>query len=219
MADDWDLPTENEIAEKGGNYLETEGVFHLLISEVRDGMSSGKEPKPIDGFSIDCEVQAGTALDGNPMPEVAGKLVSLTIWKPKATDKENQIKMAKKKAGAFFVATDLVNPNVLGQRVGVEVTNATGRQFAAKLVNQMEKDDKGEYTKRTKYMDFHYSDIWHVDDPECTAAKNVEALAVIAKELRHNAEYFAFKKPRSAADGNVQAAPASNGKKMDFSTL
>lgn len=202
-ASEWDLP---EDIQGGGTYLEDPGTFHLLINELRDG--TGPNGNAIDGFSFECEVLAGT-VEG-----CAGKKVGLTIWKPKLSPSPDKIKsneVTKRQGAAFFIATDLINPNALGKASAIDPEQANGRQFVAKLVRS-QKDGQ-----ETKFLQFHYSDIYHVDDPEvATIPKAADALEIIPKAQRHNADYFAFKAKKGSAPKPVAAAAASSN---DFADL
>lgn len=200
-ASEWDLVDGEEMT-GGGAYLDQPGWFHLLINEVRDGC--GPNGSPIDGFTIECEVLAGTA-EG-----CAGKKVGLTVWKPNLARGEKSIAMSRRIASAFFVATDLVNPNLLGKAASIDANDAQGKQFVAELAIQKDKDGNP-----TKFLQFHYSEIYHVDDPEVEKTpKDAEALNIIAQQFRHPADYFSFKKKSSAPK---QTAAAS--KPDDFSDL
>lgn len=202
MADEWDLPEADDMSGSGGVYLDEPGTFHLLINEVRDGC--GPNGNPIDGFSIECEVMAGT-VEG-----CAGKKIGITIWKPNLTRSEKAIALAKRIGAAFFIATDIINPNQLGKSNAIDCNLANGRQFICKLARQTDKDGNP-----TKFLQPHYSDIYHVDDPEVdTQPKDAEALKIIAKELRHDAAYFAFKEKKKAPP-KQSPPPAAN----DFSDL
>ena len=192
VVSEWDLSAPEDMA-AGGAYLEEPGTFHMIVNEVRDGC--GPNGNPIDGFSIECEVVAGT-VEG-----CSGKKVGLTVWKPNLTKSEKVIAMSRRIASAFFIATDLTNPNALGKQATINVNDAQGRQFVGHLAIQTDKEGKP-----TKFLQFHYSDIYHVDDPEvATIPKDAEALSVIAKEFRHTEEYFAFK-----AKKKTQAKPAAS---------
>ena len=202
MADEWDLPEAEDMAGSGGSYLDQPGTYHLLINEVRDGC--GPKGNPIDGFSIECEVMAGT-VEG-----CAGKKVGITIWKPNLAGSEKQIAMGKRIGAAFFIATDIINPNQLGKPGAIDCNLANGRQFIIKLARQ-QKDGKD-----TDFLQPHYSDIWHVDDPDVdTIPKDVDSLAIIAKQWRHDASYFAYKARKKAQVKQETPAPAAN----DFSDL
>lgn len=198
---DWDLSAPEEM-QGGGAYLEEPGTFHLIINEVRDGC--GPNGNPIDGFSIECEVVAGT-VEG-----CAGKKVGLTVWKPNLTKSEKVIAMSRRIASAFFIATDLTNPNALGKQATIDVNRAQGRQFIARLAVQNDKEGNP-----TKFLQFNYSDIYHVDDPEVAAIpKDADALSIVAKEFRHPEDYFAFK-----AKKKPQAKPVATTSASDFADL
>jgi hypothetical protein len=203
MSDEWDFPEADDMT-GGGTYLDQPGTFHLLINEVHDGC--GPNGNPIEGFSIECEVMAGTVED------CAGKKVGITIWKPNLTRSENSIKMAKRIGAAFFIATDVINPNQLGKSGAIDCNLSNGRQFVAKLVRQTDKEGK-----ETKFLQPNYSDIFHVDDPEVdTIPKDQEALKIIAKELRHDAAYFAYKAKKNGTPKPKQSPPPTSS---DFSDL
>jgi hypothetical protein len=185
MSSEWDLVDADDMT-GGGAYLEEPGTFHLLINEVHDGC--GPNGNPIDGFSIECEVLAGT------VENCSGKKVGLTIWKPNLTKGEKSIAMARRIASAFFIATDLTNPNALGKSATIDVNNARSKQIVARLAIQKDRDGNP-----TKFLQINYSDVFHVDDPEvATIPKDLDALQIVAAKLRHEADYFAFKAKKGA---------------------
>lgn len=191
---EWDFPEPEEMAGGGGGtYLDQPGTYHLLIQEVRDGC--GPKGNPIEGFSIECEVLAGTTED------CAGKKIGLTVWKPNLAGSEKQIAMEKRIGAAFFIAGDLINPNQLGKSGAVDPNNSQGRQFVAKLVRSKKDGEE------TKFLQFNYSDIYHVDDPEVAGVpKCAEGLAVVPKDRRHKEDYFTYKAKKKTTPAPTPAA-------------
>ena len=156
------------------------GTYHLIIMETLEGvMPDGKTTMTGGGFSLSFSILEGTVKGqvektigipfGNPGPE--------------ATDKGRL--MSSQKRCALFIATDLMQPGQLGARgLKIDVDLSKGRQVIATF----ERDAR---PGREKYLQLSYANIYHVDDPRAaTFPKSQESLALIPKQLRHDAKYF-----------------------------
>jgi len=191
MSFSFDAP-ETTTGEGGG--LSEPGTYHVVINDVREGETS--QGKPIDGLTITVEVLAGTVANQ------ANKTRSETLFAPSIQDVEKETQtgqsgMARKKLAALFIASNVMDPNLLGKSVSIDTSKMVGQQAVIKFDNQMERDGEGKYTVKTQYIHISYSDIFHVDDPAVKdIPKNAEALALIPKEHRHSADWFGWKKKK-----------------------
>jgi hypothetical protein len=178
-----------------GGWLDKEGTYHFFITGV-DPEPANKDNVPLapGTLRIDCEVMAGTASDQ------AGKTQEITLFPPKATDKNNG-EMARKKFTRLFLATCLLQEFKPGQKVSVDVMQLVGRQFVAKIVKRT--SDKGK-----DFYELSYADIWHVDDPTVKdVPKNLDSLKLIPADQR---KVF----PTNA---DTAAASSTNGAKSQSS--
>src|SRR5690606_19446811 len=99
--------------------------------------------------------------------------IDLTFWKPKLDQSEKSQAMDRRKNTAFCIATNLIDPNQLGQRLVVDLSKANGQQFIAELSPQKDADGKDS----DKFLQLHYANIYHVDDPEVASVpKSADAL-------------------------------------------
>jgi hypothetical protein len=182
-----EMPEQEELM-GGGNFLGVAGSFHLQVTHV-DEQPVSNEGKAIDGFKVEFSVLGG--------PE-AGKKTDLIFWNPKSTGKDGGL-WARKKQGAFLVASGLVDESKCGQQVNVELAHATNRQVVAEL----EFGEEG--AKGRKFLQLAWANIYHVDDPRASGvAKDAKALLMLPAALRRTADSF---KPKSAANGQGSAPP------------
>lgn len=203
----FELETAEDLAPVG-NYLSASGIYHLVITEMRDG--AGSKGTAIEGFSIDCDVLAGNVAGQE------GKKIDLTFWKPKLNDKPEQQERTKKANTAFAIASNLIRPDQLGKPVTIDLEAAVGAQVIAQLVPQRVKGEDGEYHDSDRFLQLHFSNIYHVDDPEVAAIpKNADALEMIDKAHRHPAEFFAFKAKKTAPAKPAEVATAADSSKWD----
>jgi hypothetical protein len=195
--------TETTEGEGGG--LRKPGTFHVVVNDVREGES--RKGKPIDGLTVTFEVLAGT-VDGQ-----AGTSHTETFFLPSLDDNDKNAAMKLRKLTAMAVATNIVQPDQLGQEVDIPFTQMVGQQIVVKLERQMEKDGAGKYTIETEYVQVSYSDLYHVDDPAVKdVPKNADALGLIAKASRHQESWFAWKQKKAAAPAaSRQPVAAMNG--------
>jgi hypothetical protein len=141
----------------------------------------------------------------------------LQFFAPNYAKGEKSVAATKRQNTAFALAANLIDPNALGTKAAVELTNAEGAQIVVKLARKMDQDPvTQEWTVPSKFLQISYSDIWHVDDPAAKDhPKDAEAIAVIPKEKRHSAEWFAFKSKTKSAPATAKASTPAN----DFSNL
>ena len=170
----WDIE-QPESLNGGGKYVSKPGIYHMLITAVNEN-PVGEDEKPLDGTEVSVIVLGGTN------PDQEGKQLDVLFWKPKERDD-----MASKRQTCFAIATCLIGHHQPGEKVKVNPQDTVGRQVVMKLSpKRMKNKQTGEY-EDTKFMDLHYSDIWHVDNTE-VKKNNVplhqESLAAIPAVLR-----------------------------------
>lgn len=179
----------------GGEFIEKSGWYHLAVVAV-DESPTDRKGQLISGFKASVCVLAGEHADQTK------KTADLTLWNPKPTDKNNG-EMAKKKQARFLAATCVIDPAIKpspGKKVTVDINNAVGRQLVARI-EMREVDGK-------KYSDFHFADIYHVDDPAVVNVPKLEsALKLLPKELRRDPASFKKAEGGTSASGNGSASP------------
>jgi hypothetical protein len=178
----------------GSTWLDQPGTYHLNIVDV-DESPTNKDGRLIDNaaFRIACTVGDGTVRDQTD------KTIDICFFHPKSTDK-NGGAMAKKKLDRFFLAVGLLTEKQIRdkEQVSIDLQEANGRQFVAKL--DKEKED-------AKFLSLSFADIFHVDDPAVAAVPKYKGLlSLIAPSLR------LIGMP-TAAQQQAAAKPASNGKR------
>ena len=190
MSFDFDAP---EDVGGSGKFLNEPGTYHLAVMKVHEGQMP--EGKPIAGFCVTLSVLTGT-VEGQGEKEL-----NLTFFNGKL-DSKDKGEFARKKQAAFLIATGLMTPAQLGQRVlRIDLACAEGRQVIATL----EHDNRDGADK--KFLQLAFANIFHPDDPRAAGfPKNAEALSLLPRDQRHPAEYFAplAKKPASAPAAPVR---------------
>lgn len=192
----------------GGEHLAEPGLYHLCIENIRVGLST--KDKPINGNTIECEVMAGTAKD------CQHKKLNLVLWNTGGENtSESGEKLTERRQTAFYLAVNSLKPEQLGQEVDIdeERPGNDSEQFLCKLSRRRKKNDNGDYVDDPQGgLEFHFDDIWHVDDPAAAEVpKFADALALIPKSKRHAAAWFAFK---DKSGGAGKGKPAANGSKQ-----
>lgn len=185
---DFEQSTEME---GGSSFLAKPGTYHIIVS-LADPEPVTKDGKPMDGLRVQGEI-----LDGTESSE-KGKQVDFTLWRPKATDKNNG-EMAKRKLTRFSYAMNFIDTHEPGQKVGIDCEACEGRQLVARFSEQ-ERDGKTR-------VELHFSDIFHVDDAEVAEIpKSAQAISAIPKNFRR----ATVAKPKAVA----APSPKSNSKAM-----
>lgn len=197
---EWEAPEQEEMQQDGGNFLSQPGIYHAIITAVYEELAPPKRDgtqKPIEGFSAAFDILAGTVAGQE------GKTINLTFFNGKLNSKD-QGKFARKKQAAFLIASNVITPADLGQKIKIDLAKANGQQVVMKL----EKDDENSTSDKT-YLQLSYADIWHVDDPRCAAhPKKQEALTLIPPEHRRDAKYFeSLVRTSNGSSSNGSAAP------------
>jgi hypothetical protein len=178
-------------------YLNEPGTYHLVVTSV--GENEGPKGNPIDGFTVGLSVLDGTAKGQKD------KSTNLCLFSPDQSKSDKSQEWARKKQTAFAIASGLVDLKKLGGKIQIDLQTAVGRQIVATF----EHDDSG------KYMQLSYANIYHVDDPRAANfPKDKEALAIIPKDLRKDATYFA-----SLLKKSESTKPASRLSNSDLADL
>lgn len=166
----------------GGNWLDKPGTYHLIITAATESPLK-KNGEMLDGFRITCQAIDGTVRDSAGFTE-KDKTVELMFWHPKLTDK-NEGMFSRQKQAKLFIATGLLTEEQLGQEVDLDLEDVVGKQIIATL--EANEGDTG----RT-FLDLHFSDLWHVDDPAAAKCpKNQKAIELMPPSHRRKAESFA----------------------------
>lgn len=196
---DIDLP---QSMEGESNFLSEPGTYHVAVLNV-DEHPTTRDGAPVDGFKVQFCVLDGT---------VAGqqkKEVELTLYNPKASDKNNG-EFAKRKQARFAMATGILPEAQPGQRVSVDLQQALGRQ----LIIEVERKTDQATGQPSKFLQLAWANIWHVDDPAvcnepdtehrnwALIPKDANAIGLLPAKLRRSAESFAV-----AKTGNGQPKP------------
>lgn len=184
----------------GGNFLDTEGTFHTVVTEIKEG--EGQNGNPMDGITVYMDVLAGT-VEG-----CARQTTIQSLFAPNLTESPENQERSKKALAAFFIATGTLVPSQLGKPVKVPVQDAVGKQLVVKLVRKMNKNDQtGKYDVPSKFLKINFHDIYHVDDPDVASIpKNEDAMSMIPGTDRHTPDWFAFKAKKAAKPTPVEAA-------------
>lgn len=187
-------PKGSELA-SSGTYLKTPGKYHLLIEDMRVGLST--KDKTIDGTTVKLKVLAG---------EHKGKTVDLVLWNVKLDGSEKSQAMTIKRLTNFYIAANVLQPEQLGEEVEFNEEDASGATIVAELGPARKQDDNGNWVEDDNNVDWHYSEIYHVDDPKVAdVPKCPDALELIDAAKRHTADWFAYR------DGGTAAASKAGG--------
>lgn len=153
----------------GGKFLDQTGTYHFCITAM-DENPQKKDGSLIDNafFRAHLTALAGT-VDGQK-----DQTVDLCFFYPKPSSKD-QGAFATKQIDRFFLSTGIINENLKGQEVDIDLQAAVGRQIIAKL----ELDQDG------KHLRLAYADVFHVDDPAVSAIpKDENALKLLPASQR-----------------------------------
>lgn len=172
------METTEDIGGGSSQYLNEPGTYHMIVTSVAE--NEGPKGNPIDGFTVGLSVLDGTAKGQKD------KSTNLCLFSPDQSKSDKSQEWARKKQTAFVIASGLLDLKKdlkkLGGKVQIDLQTAVGRQIVATF----ESDDSG------KYMELSYANIYHVDDPRAANfPKDKEALAIIPKDQRKDATYFA----------------------------
>lgn len=167
------METTDDVDSGESQYLAEPGTYHCVVTAVAEG--EGPKGNPIDGFTVTLAVLDGTTKGQKD------KQTSLCLFSPDPEKEESSQKWSRRKQQSFAIATEVLSlSKKLGGSVSVELSDAVGRQLVVAF-------EKGE-----KYLQLSYDNIYHIDDPRAAKfPKCQEAIGIVPKELRKQAEYFA----------------------------
>lgn len=160
----------------GGNWLTLPGTYHGVITHAEEDPTNG-QGESLDGFRVTVQALEGTPRGDDGKFADRDKTIDLMFWHPKLTDK-NEGLFARQKQAKFFLATGLMSEDQLGAEIDIDLEDAVGRQVVFTLEETEGKTGK-------KFLQLHFSDIWHVDDEKAAAyPKCQKSINLIPKQLR-----------------------------------
>lgn len=181
------------------------GKYVLRVVDAHeDGRPTKDGIEPINGFSVECEVVGNGDNDG--------KKINLTLFNGKISSKDGG-KFAMQKQFALLVATDVVTPNQLGTEFEYDPVNSVNSLFVVELA-------LGQPTDNGKqYLEIHYSNVYHIDDPRAKMkfdSVQLAKIATVAEANRHkDAKYF----ERLVAPKQTKKESAKDTKPLDLDDL
>jgi hypothetical protein len=195
----------------GGNsdYLKADGVYHFLVTHATDMPLDRNGGQIINGMlKIQLSVCGGTEKD---------KIFEQTFFnlKPDASDKQRS--MQRRQLMRLAYACNLVgNDEIIAGKLAFEPADMEAHQLIVKVsTNTNESSGKS-------YMQIHFSDIWHVDDPDAPkdCVLDAEHLAALPDACRRKPEYFAalkeaLKPATGGASGNGNGSTANGAAKKE----
>jgi hypothetical protein len=169
-----ETPEASELSGSGSR-LDTPGTYHFIVEDIQDGKQAGDSF--LNGLFAKLKVLHGEQKD---------QVFNLDLLDPTMNSKDGGA-FARKKQAAFLIATNVLTPEQAnGQTVSYEEQDARGAQCIAEV--RFGKDRDGNISK---YLDLHFSNIYHIDDPRVAKVEKDEAsLTVIDPKHRHDAAYF-----------------------------
>ena len=192
-----------EDLEGGGGHIRKPGMYHFLVDEVKEGLSS--KDKPMSGTTLMLTCLAGT-VDG-----CEDQKANIVLWDPKEDGSEGD-KICNRALTNYFLAANLLKPDQLGgTEVELDEQATVQAQVIMKLAYKQKRDDNGNWVDAPKEgVQLSYADIFHVDDPAVAEIpKHEDAIGLIPPEHRHDAEWFSFKKKKGSAGSSKQEKAAA----------
>lgn len=194
-----------ETLDSGGNWIDKPGTYHLVITGA-DEHPTKANGEMLDAFRIACLALEGTVREGGEFTE-RDKTVNLMFFNPKLTDK-NEGAFARQKQGKFFLAAGLLTEDQLGQEVELDLADCVGRQIIATL------EERDGDAGRT-FIDLHFSDVWHIDDPAASKFPKCEKSIKLAPPPHRRDPKTFEKKP----NGNHKSKEAKPLEEVDLDDL
>lgn len=190
----------------GGTYLKSPGKYHILVENIRVGLST--KDKVMDGTTVEMKVMAG---------EHAGKVVTPVLWNVDLQGSEKNQAMAVRRLTNFFLAANVIPKDKLGEEFEFDENDANGAQIVVEFGWGRQQNENGEWEDDTGKVDFHYANIWHIDDPAAASVeKDTEALGSIEPEHRHDTDWFDFGGKKNSGKKAMAGAAAGD---PDFDEL
>ena len=178
-------------------FLEAEGTYHMSVDAAQDGIKL-RDEKGFDGFSVRFRVAHGAE---------EGKTIVVDFLDGKESHKDGGTACDAKQT-AYLLATNLISPvQCNGSTLEIEIENSIGAQVVAEFRLGKEADNG------KRYLELHYSNIYHIDDPRgAKASRNVALIEAIPAAFRHKPEAFdAFQKKKAPASTSKPAADLDLG--------
>lgn len=179
----------------GQNYLQVEGQYFFCVEAIHDGtLADGKTQIKNGGLGIKLEVAQGPH---------KGEIVTVSLNDPNGTHKDGG-KAAAAKQMAFLIACNVLTPaQANGETVSYDEQDARGQYLIAEVRFGDKKNPEDPNEKQ--YLQFHYSNIYHIDDPRVAKfEKDATILQFISATNRHPAEWFA---PLIGKSKKTESAP------------
>lgn len=182
----------------GGGYVKEPGLYHFVVTEVKEGLSS--KDKPIEGSTLCMVCMAGS------VPDCKEKKFDLVMWYPKPSDSEGQLAMTDRRFTNLGIAGGLVDPSKLGEELEYDEKELAGQQILVELEFNQTQDDDGKWVDDPeKGLRLAYANVYHVDDP--TAAKYPrlkDAIDMIDQKYRKDEAFFAFRGGKVESGGEAK---------------
>jgi hypothetical protein len=186
-------------ADAGGSFLSTPGWYHFLIIEMNDSPKKG-DGGLLDGFKVTANVLDGSPRsdDGKQCSEV-DKHCGIMFFSPSMSARDGG-EFARKKIARFFLATNLMKSDQLGNKIDVNLQDAIGEQFVAKI----------DITEDGRYCELSFAEIYHIDDAKVRdIPKSTDEIAHIPPENRLTNGKAAAPKRKAKAKPKPQPAVAA----------
>ncbi|MFG0260994.1 MAG: hypothetical protein ACF788_01190 [Novipirellula sp. JB048] len=178
----------------GGGGLQAEGKFHFIVEDITDGKET-KSGSMLNGLFAKCKVLHG---------EHEGSTFTIEMLDPTMNSSDGGA-FARKKQAAFLIAANVLTPaQVNGGVVSYDEQLARGSQIIAEIRLGRENDNG------KRYLELHYSNVYHVDDPRVAdVPKSEEILSVIPANHRHKGDNDFFGPMIGARKSSTQPSGGS----------
>jgi len=196
-----EFTTTKDSFDRGGNYLDAPGTYHVSVLDANDQPSSN-EGKLIDGWKVRVSVMAGT------VPGQEKKEIDITFWNPNLNDDEKKQAKTRGKQARFLEAVCLIDRHSTGT-AKIELAEANGRQMIVTLTRKQRKDAiTGRYVDEERGLQLNFADVFHVDDPDAAGfPKHAAAISLLPGNLRRERAYFGVEQH---SNGNGKSKSQTN---------
>lgn len=185
--------------DSGPQYVDKEGRYHVQVLEVNEGVSG--KGNPLNGFHLRLGVVEGEHEDQ------IGRSIDINVYNVNGQPGyEKSDEITRRLQTNFVIACNLFNPGAVqaGAEVDIDITKALHQQFVAHLAYGKEKNDG------KRFLNFHYSDVFHIDDPAVASVKkDAKMIALLPSQLRKKPEFFSYK-AKKKAEPKKEMASAGN---------
>lgn len=199
VENDTGSPATDFYGSGNSEWLRDEGVYHFLVMHATDVPLDKNSAQIVNGL-----MQFQLAVASGPNKD---KLFEQTFFslKPDASDKQKA--MQKRQLMRIAYACNLAgNAEVLAGKLSFEPKEMEGQQIVMRVAFG-EKDGQ-----KTKFLQMHYSDVWHIDDPDAPKEANIDAktVGVLPAKFRRKPEYFAELKAKLKGESGASGGNGSN---------